>query len=124
MVFMTARSVKAPPARSASRGEAFLACLTDDYELTAVERELALEAARTLDLVDALQQQVDSDGLVTAGSMGQQRANPLLGELRQARLVLARLLSGLALPEEERPAAVSDAAAAAARARWGRRGTA
>jgi hypothetical protein len=77
-----------------------------------------------MDLCEALQELLDRDGLEVAGSMGQTRAHPALGELRAARALLARLLRQLALPEEQETAEPAGAphrraqARKAAETRW------
>jgi phage terminase small subunit len=55
--------------------------------------ELLAEAARTMSLIDALEQQVKADGLMVAGSRGQRRLHPAVPELTKARALLDRLLS-------------------------------
>lgn len=60
------------------------------YGLEPHESSLLLEACRTLDIVQGLQTVVDTLGLDCAGRE--------LAELRQQRLVLARLLVALQLP--------------------------
>lgn len=53
---------------------------------------LLAQAQRTLDEIAKLQAELDGGDLVVTGSMGQPVANRLLGELRQHRLLLLRLL--------------------------------
>jgi hypothetical protein len=69
------------------------------YELEPHESSLLLEACQTLDIAQGLQGVVDTLGLDCAGRE--------LAELRQQRLVLARLLVALQLPgglaEDSRP---------------------
>jgi hypothetical protein len=52
-------------------------------------------------LVERLEANVADQPLTTAGSTGQERANPLLGELRQQRLALAKLFSQLGTDDAE-----------------------
>ena len=56
------------------------------------------------------------------GSAGQPRLNPAIGEVRQGRLALAKLLGGLALPDEaDKPMnELQRRAKHAADSRWGR----
>lgn len=54
-----------------------------------------------MDECEALRQSVADDGTTVAGSNGQTRVHPAIGELRQHRLALGRLLSQLALPDED-----------------------
>jgi hypothetical protein len=55
---------------------------------------LAAQAERTLDEIEKLQAELDAGDLVVTGSMGQPVGNKLLGELRQHRLLLLRLVGG------------------------------
>src|SRR4051794_41845488 len=54
-----------------------------------------------MDECEALREAVAADGTTVAGSTGQTRVHPAIGELRQHRLALGKLLSQLALPDEE-----------------------
>jgi hypothetical protein len=74
------------------------------------EHELALlrQAVRVADVCDDLQAVVDAEGPLTANRLGERKAHPALTEIRQQRLVLARLLVALRVPlgeqeDEERP---------------------
>jgi hypothetical protein len=60
---------------------------------------LEAQAQRTLDEIEKLQAELDGGELVTLGSMGQPVGNKLLGELRQHRLLLLRLLGVSAFGE-------------------------
>jgi hypothetical protein len=97
--------------------------VTAKYELRFDEARLLEEACRELDLVERLDVELRGAGLVVPGSMGQDRPNPLLSEVRAHRLVLARLLAQVGLCDEV-DAEVADRlpqvqARRAARARWG-----
>ena len=106
------------------RGRQLWKHVTGDYELSAPETELLIEACRTADLCEQLQHLVDQDGLTSIGSKGQTRANPLLAELRAARLVFLRVLASLDLPDDAGAPVVlptrTVGARAGARARWSR----
>jgi hypothetical protein len=92
------------PKNLGPRGRAFWRNIVERYELSALEVELAVEAARTLDLVERLH---------TEGGP--------LPELRQQRLALGRLLGQLAVPPEDVVDAPTTARARkAANARWAR----
>ena len=61
------------------------------------------QAARVLAEIRRLEAELDAGQLVVLGSQGQPRPNPLLGELRSHRWLLARLLApgagdGVAVP--------------------------
>lgn len=80
------------------------------------------EICRTLDSLDAMQHALSSEGVTVEGSAGQPRAHPVLVELRQQRVALGRMLSQLALPDEETgaglPSLTEARARRAANARW------
>ena len=91
------------------------------YELTAQERRLLAQACVTLDVIGVLDARVVSDGAVVEGSKGQPVLHPAIGEARQQRLALGRLLAQLALPDPDgglvrTPEQVR--ASVAAQARW------
>jgi hypothetical protein len=71
-----------------------------EYELGEHERVLLQEAARTADVCDALQAQLDEDGVLLSWGAGW-RNHPVIAELRQQRVVLARLLVALRVPADE-----------------------
>jgi len=99
--------IKAPKGL-ARRGAAFWKQILGAFELGPAEQQLLLETCRALDTIEDLQ--------TRAGE-----GSKVLAELRQQRLVAARLLSQLAIPESERPSTGHQARArAAARARWSR----
>lgn len=72
----------------------------DEFELEWEPTELAVLAMieDTADRVDALKAIVDEQGMMIAGSKGQQRLHPALQEERMARDQLGRLLDRLKLP--------------------------
>ncbi len=73
--------------------------LTAALELDEHERRLLIEACRTADHLDALEDAISADGVVVDG-----RAHPALVEARQQRVVLTRLVASLRLPEDlQRP---------------------
>jgi hypothetical protein len=83
------------------RGRLFWEGTLAAFELEGGEVALLTETCRTLDLCDALQATVMAEGPLSTGSQGQVVAHPAVTELRAHRLVLARLLGQLALPDEE-----------------------
>ena len=93
------------------------------YEMTDSERELLIEVCRLMDECEALRQAVTDEGTTVPGSNGQPRVHPAIGELRQHRLALGRLLSQLALPDEDDhalPTPLQARGRAAAAKRWAR----
>lgn len=108
------------PSDLAARGRRFWTTTVDTYELTDSERSLLLEVCRLMDECESLRQ-VIADGLTVPGSNGQPRVHPAVGELRQHRLALGRLLSQLALPDEDDaalPTPLQARGRAAASKRW------
>lgn len=98
--------------------------LSPGWELDQRERHLLDQACHTADQISDLEAVVASEGVTTTGSRGQSTVHPALVEIRQARLVLLRLLSVLELadPRGDQTATPASAQARkAANARWGRR---
>lgn len=107
-----------------STGQQLVRQITATFVLTAAEEQLLDQAAATLDAISTLDGQLATDGVMVAGSKGQPVLHPAVAELRLQRLTLARLLTGLDLPEEpsaddQHGQARTSAARALARARWG-----
>lgn len=116
-----------PPRDLAARGRAFWRSTTAAFELSEVELQLLRECCRLLDECEHLRHSVEQDGTSVKGSTGQVRVHPALGELRQHRLALGRLLAQLDLPDEEGatlPTPLQARGRRAATNRWGTRGTA
>ena len=70
------------------------------YQLSETEDVLLRQAVRTVDNVAELDAVLAAEGPLVPGRDGV-KAHPALVEVRQQRLVLARLLSALRLPVEE-----------------------
>jgi len=70
------------------------------------EHELALleDACRTADLIAKLEERIVADGVMSDSYGG--RVHPCVGEIRQQRLALARLLIALRVPAGEEPEGV------------------
>jgi hypothetical protein len=91
------------------------------FELSEVETELLRECCRLLDECESLRDSVDTEGTTVKGSTGQVRVHPALGELRQHRLALGKLLAQLALPDVDETTLRTPTQARASRAaqtRW------
>ncbi|MFI6369251.1 hypothetical protein ACIBG0_41930 [Nocardia sp. NPDC050630] len=89
------------------------------------ELRVLREAAREVDLIDALELALSKDSIMILGSVGQRVVHPRVTELRQHRVTLAGLLRQLRLPDaggESEKDSRSTAARAAANARWATRG--
>lgn len=69
--------------------------VTSEFELPEHELGLLLEACRTSDDLDRLASVVAGEGAVVDG-----RPHPALVESRQLRLVLARLVASLRVPDD------------------------
>jgi hypothetical protein len=79
-------------------GKRLWAAVQADYELDEHELVLLREAVRVVDLCDQLQAVIGEDGPVVTDVKGNVRTHPALVELRQERLVLARLIVALRVP--------------------------
>jgi hypothetical protein len=113
-----------PPAGLKAAGTQLWTSLTSVYDFScAPERLLLLEqAARTADVVDRLQRDVDqADSLREIGSMKQPVAMPEAVELRQHRAQLASLIRAVGCPDDDQEAlSRSQLGKLGARARWSR----
>jgi hypothetical protein len=79
--------------------------VTDDFELGEHELSILLEAARTVDALEALEKIVRDEGVTNVSPQGV-RAHPALVEARQQRVTLAKLVASLRIPlEDEQEAA-------------------
>ena len=97
------------------------------YDLNPAELTTLEEACRVKDLLWRIDELLRNGELIVDGSMGQDRANPLLRESVEQRKVLDILLRSLALPfpDELDGRRRSPGATLAAQARWrGQRGEA
>ena len=118
------------PPRLGTAGRRLWRSVADVYELRPDEQVVLEKAARTADDCERLDLALLDEPLLVAGSMGQQRHNPLLHEARQTRALLATLLKQLNLAAADEPVGAawrdrggpskgSQRAMKAARARWG-----
>ena len=124
---MTSAKAKTPPKLGAG-GRRLWAGVAGPFDLRPDELRVLEDACRELDLVDRLEAAVAAAPLVVAGSRGQETPHPLIPEVRAHRLVLARLLKQLQLPDEpvvakRKAMSTSTAARKAAAARWRRDGS-
>lgn len=118
---MTTPRKPTPPKDLATRGRAFWSQTLDVFDLSEVEVQLLMECCRLLDECESLREAVDREGTTVLGSTGQVRVHPALGELRQHRLALGRLLAQLDLPDLDGGALKTPTQARgskAAQARW------
>ncbi|MFI7168182.1 terminase [Rhodococcoides fascians] len=91
---------KKTPAGLNAAGAKLWKSVVDEYELDEHESALLLEAARTVDQLNLLQDAVTAEGVVIESPQGA-KAHPALVEARQQRITLARIISALRLPDEE-----------------------
>jgi len=112
------------------RGKRLWKNVTKDLELGIDEIELLIECCRTLDNCEALEGELRTEPLTATGSRGQPVAHPLRAELRSERLLAARLLAQLGLPDDEGEGGskwdgltASQRGRMAVRARWDNRGS-
>jgi hypothetical protein len=116
--------VKLPKALGAAGKALWKAVLADvpaGWDLDARELHLLEGACRCADELVLLDELVDRDGPVTAGSKGQLRVHPALGEARALRLAQLRLLGAIQLQPPTEQSAGTRQAKKAANARWNRR---
>ena len=92
-----------------------LAQVVDEYDREEHESALLLEAARTVDLLDTLNTNVQTEGAIIDSPQGR-RANPAAVESRHQRMALARLIAVLRLPSGEGDQATRPQRRAGARA--------
>ena len=106
------------PPGLAARGRRFWRDTVAEFDLSGAELHLLQEACRTLDDLDRLAGMVEQYGPTVTGSQGQPVCNPALTEARGQRLALHRLVSALALPDDDgqRPVGGLTAARKAAQA--------
>jgi hypothetical protein len=102
-----------------SRGEAFRQRVTDDYELQPDDVELLTEAARMLDLLEALHEAVKEDGPLIRDAKGNLVTHPATVEARQVREALRKTLHALGIPDAEGDNVRTRSARNAAERRWG-----
>ena len=106
-----------------SPGGHLQAAILDAFELNAAEVLLLGQAAAIADELERVNVELAARPLITAGSTGQDVADPLRSVQRQHAETLARLLAAIALPvadEDEGRSVTSASASRAATIRWAR----
>ncbi len=88
------------PAGLRASGRALWAAVLRDYDLADHERSLLLQAARTADLLDDLEDEIRDVGAMVESPQGR-KANPAAVEARQQRLALARLYASMRIPLDD-----------------------
>ena len=89
-------TVPAAPRGTGPAGRRLWRAVLAEYELAEHELTLLRQAARVADLCEDLQHRVDDEGPLLGD-----RAHPALVELRQQRILLARLIVALRVPLED-----------------------
>lgn len=74
--------------------------LNSALEFHAAEQALVVELCRSVTLADLLSRELEALGLVVDGQRGP-RVSPLVAELRNQRLTIARLVASLRIPDPE-----------------------
>lgn len=114
------------PGDLGDRGRQLWRDVTGSYELEAHELRLLAEACRTVGRIEELGDAVEADGVMVAGSQGQQVLHPAVTEQRQQRQLLSRLVAQLDLEDDDGgqtvPSPASLRARHAANVRWQGRG--
>ena len=88
------------PAGLRRSGRGLWHAVTGEHELSERERQLLRQAALTADLIDDLSARLAQGDLMSTTSQGP-RVNPLVVELRQQRITLARLLAALRITDDD-----------------------
>jgi hypothetical protein len=101
MDFMTASARRKPPPQGLqARGKALWRNTFELYELNPAETAVLVEICHTTDEIGTLETALASQrSLTVKGSRGQPVPHPLLGELRQHRETMRRLVRQLNLPD-------------------------
>lgn len=79
--------------------------LNDELEFEAHDEVIAVELCRTVSLCEQMQRRLLDEGLVVEGQRGA-KVNPIAAELRQQRILVARLKASLGIPpaDDDQPA--------------------
>jgi hypothetical protein len=110
-----------PPAGLKAKGKALFRAVIEEYDLRADEMALLASACRQVDEIGDMERILRKAPTMIPGSRGQMRPHPLLAELRQHRLALAKLLAQLDFSTDavDQGLARSDSGRKLARLRWG-----
>ena len=75
--------------------------IVEHWDLRPDELSVLERACRTMDTITTLESIVESEGLMTTGSMGQTVTHPALQEARQQSALLNSLWKSLKLPDDD-----------------------
>lgn len=111
------------PAKLGAEAKRYWQSIAGVYLLDPHELRILVDVCREIDLIEAMQSELDGQSLTVKGSQGQDVANPMVQELRQHRATLKSLMASIKLPDVDgrQSASVSAKASAAAQARWRRK---
>ncbi len=114
----------AAPQGLGKKAKAVWSGITGDFDLRVDELRVLEDACREVDLIERIDEELKTADLIVKGSMGQPVASPLVMEIRQHRVTLARLFGSLKLPADAEGGSEqgerSSSARQAAMTRWGR----
>lgn len=99
---MTTGNTAAPSAPRGLKmgGKRLWNAVSGDFELAEHELSVLLEAARTVDALNALEKIIQDEGVTNVSPQGV-RAHPALVEARQQRVTLAKLVASLRIPLDD-----------------------
>ena len=100
------------------KGARLWADVTSGYKLRHDELDVLEDVCREADLIDKIEQELESSDLMVVGSQGQMVMNPLVSEARQHRATKMSLWKRLALPDPVAAEAPANQQRAAAQSRW------
>lgn len=89
-----------PPRGLGKSGKAQWNSVVQSYDLSAAERGILLQVARTADRLDAIALELEGQPLTVTDRFGQDQTHPLVVEARQSSIALARLVAALRLPDD------------------------
>jgi hypothetical protein len=98
---MAAAAVPRRPHGLGARGGRFWRTVAGRYEMNPGETELLAEVCRSLDLLDLLETELATSGLMAEGSMGQLRPSLVIDKIIATRALVGRLVTQLNLPQPE-----------------------
>ncbi len=82
------------------RGQEFWNAIVGKYDLSESEIALLIEACRTIDILDSLDQSIRAEGPTILTDAGRTAVNPAVAAANNARTTLRQLISALALPDD------------------------
>jgi hypothetical protein len=95
---MNSRAAPRGPKSLGTAGKRLWKAVAVEFDLGEHEWALLRQAAHTADLCDELQAEVERDGPIITTASGATRTHPGVIELRNQRLLLARLVAMLRVP--------------------------